>query len=452
MTAELFQASYLQESLYCSAKGAQSAVNVGIALELHGPLDVPRLFAAFAALAERHEALRTTLDRVEGEVCQVVAPSGQVRPAVVDLSSEDDPEAEAVRLARDYLRRPFTLRGPALYRVMVIACRRDRHVLALSLHHSIIDGWSVGVLLADLRAAYQAAGRGPAAAAWTAEPLQPADYAAWERRPARRAELDGWRERLRGHSARLRVPGASAPGPEQLSLPCELPTADHGAAEGAERLARRLRVPVTAVLTAAIAASLGEYAADAGGLVIGIVRANRERAELRDVLGYLADVAPLPIALGGDPDFATLVGRAADAIAYSRDHPVPLGALAGLLHRPGDGPLFDVCLNYVPAQVTTSVRASAGEADGAPPMTWIELGDTEPAASRWWAGTALVDYALRSGGPGQLAGRVRGDLNTFPPELVTDWAAGFCSALLRGTSSPELPVSELAASVHGAAR
>jgi hypothetical protein len=505
MTAELFQASYLQESLYRSARGGESAVNVGLALDARCSLDVPRLLAAIAALAARHEALRTTLASQDGEVCQVIAP--QVRPAVVvvDLTAEDNPEQEALRLARDYLRRPFALHGPTLFRVMVLACRPDRHLVVFSLHHAIMDGWSAGVLLTDLRAAYHAAGQPPAreaggsldtaGALGTGEtsgtegtgrhreapgtpPLQPADYAAWERQPAATVALDGWRERLHGHSPRVRVPGAQGPGPGQLSLPCELPGGEQAAGAGVDRLARQLRVPVTAVLAAAVAASLGEYAGDGQGLIIGLVRANREREELRDVVGYLADIAPLPIGLGGDPDFATLAGRAAGAIAYSRENPVPLGALAGLLRRRGDGPLFDVCLNDLPAPVGGTAGGSAGgtvgdtaggsgdggggwagaigEADdgghGELRFTPVEVADTEPAASRWWAGTALIDYVVRSAGSGRLSGRVRGDLNTFPSGLVGELAAGFWTALLRGTGDPGLPASELAAGVRGAAR
>jgi Condensation domain len=446
---ELFQASYLQESLFRSARGGESAVNVGLALEARCSLDVPRLLTAIGMLAARHEALRTTLASMDGEVCQVISPQARPAVVVVDLSGEDNPDEEALRLARDYLRRPFALQGPSLYRVMVLACRADRHLVVFSLHHAVMDGWSAGVLLADLRAAYQAAGQPPAREvreareAQAAPPLQPADYAAWERQPADTAALDGWRERLRGYSPRVRVPGTEAPGPGQLSLPCELPSGEQAVAKGAERLARELRVPVTAVLAAAVGASLGEYARDSQGLIIGLVRANREREELRDVVGYLADIAPLPIDLGGDPDFATLVGRAAGAIAYSRDNPVPLGALAGLLRRQGEGPLFDVCLNYLPV---------AAVADGELRFTPVEVRDTEPAASRWWAGTALIDYVVRSAGPGQLSGRVRGDLNTLPPGLLVELAEGFWAALVRGTGDPERPASELSAGVRGAAR
>jgi hypothetical protein len=453
MTAEIFDASYLQESLYRSAKNGESAVNVGVVLRLRGPLDVPRLLAAIGRLSSRHEALRTTLTSVNGKVCQVIAPSGEVPAVVLDLSAEHDPEAEAMRLIKDHLRRPFDLRGPSLCRVIITTCGPGVHFLAFSLHHAVMDGWSAGVLTADLRACYRDTGASRVAA----PVLQPADYAAWERQAADSASLDGWRERLRGYTARPRIPGATGPGPEQLGIACELPDGGPDASDGIERLSRQLRVPVVAVLTAAVVASLRDYVGDGAavedsamsgpGLSIGLVRANRERAELRDVVGYLADIAPLTIDLRGDPEFSHLVGRAAEAVAYSRDHPVPLAALAGLLRNgSGEGPLFGVCLNYLPAGPPQE------QAGGELLMTNVDVKDEEASASRWWDGTALIDFVLRPAPSGRLAGCVRGDLNTFAPSLLADLADRFWMVLLRGTESPQLRVSDLAPALPEAAQ
>jgi len=454
MTTDAFAASYLQESLYQAADNGESAVNVGVLLELHGPLDLARLLGAIDQVTDRHEALRTTLATVDGDVCQVIAPSAEVPAVVIDLLAEDEPSAEAMRLIRGHLRRPFALGGPSLCRVMVIACAPDRHFLALSLHHAIMDGWSVNVLVAELRACYQDAGAVPGAQ----PPLQPADYAEWERQTARSAFTGDWRERLSGHSPRVRIPGATGPGPGQLSVARELPgeRADAGdkggTGDGAYRLARRLRVPVAAVFAAAVAASLREYAAP--GLTIGLVRANRERAELRDVLGYLADITPLPIDLRGDPEFGSLVDRAADALAFSRERPVPLAALAPLLRADGDGgPLFDVCLNYLPAPAAAGSQGQQrDQAAGELRMTSVAVPDDEPAASRWWDGTALIDYVLRTDAAGQVSGCVRGDLGTVAAAVLDELAERFLAVLSAGTASPGLPVSELAAAGPGAAR
>jgi Condensation domain len=450
MTTEAFAASYLQESLYLTADNGESAVNVGVVLELHGPLDIARLLAAIDQVAHRHEALRTTLAAVDGDVRQVIAPSAEVPAVVLDLSAEHRPSAEAMRLIRGHLRQPFALDGPSLCRVMVVACAPETHFLALSLHHAIMDGWSVNVLAAELRACYRDAGAVPGA-----EPaLQPADYAEWERQAARSAFVGDWQERLSGYSTRIRIPGATGPGPGQLSAARELPGEPAGGADGTYRLARRLRVPAAAVFAAGVAASLREYAAP--GLIIGLVRANRERVELRDVVGYLADIAPLTIDLRGDPAFGCLVERAADSLAFSRERPVPLAALAHLLRADGEGgPLFDVCLNYRPDPAAAAFQGQheqPGQTAGELRMTSINVPDDQPAAGRWWDGTALIDYVLRSDATGQVSGCVRGDLGTVAPALLGELADRFLAVLADGTASPGLTVSELATTVHGAAR
>ena len=311
--------------------------------------------------------------------------------------------------------------------------------LALSLHHALADGWSVRVLTSDLRALYE-----DADAARPADPaLQFADYAAWEQQVAAATPLHEWAARLGRHPARIRIPGAAGPGPEQLTVTRELPDGEPGLSAAVHDLARRLRVPVVAVFAAATAASLHEHAE--AGLTIGVVRANRERAELQEIVGYLADIAPVPVDLHGDPEFGDLVSRAARSLAYSQDHPAPLAALAHLV-RGGRGPVFDVCLNYLPG----------GPAVGAPigglEFLGVDLPETEAVGQPWWDGTALIDYVVRSSEPERLSGCVRGDVNTIPPGLLADLAERFHATLLHGTARPDLPISRLATAVLGATR
>jgi hypothetical protein len=111
--------------------------------------------------------------------------------------------------------------------------------------------------------------------------------------------------------------------------------------------------------------------------------------------------------------------------------------------------LFDVCLNYLPGGPTH------GQAGGDLLMTSVEVKATGPVGARWWAGTALIDYVLRSAVPGQLTGCVRADINTFAPGIVADLADRFWTTLVDGTREPDRPISELApwhCAVPGATR
>ena len=85
-------------------------------------------------------------------------------------------------------------------------------------------------------------------------------------------------------------------------------------------------------------------------------------------------------------------------------------------------------------------------------MTSVDVKEAGPVSARWWAGTALIDYVLRSAAPGQLTGCVRADVNTFPASLPGELADRFSTALLSGTRQPDLPISELAPALPGATR
>ncbi|MET1073476.1 MAG: amino acid adenylation domain-containing protein, partial [Umezawaea sp.] len=122
------------------------------AVRLHGDLDVPALETAFTALVARHEALRTTLGSVDGHGVQYVHPPSPVRVPVVDLT-----EDRLAEFLREDVGRPFDLREGPLLRPRLVRLGDRDHVLALAVHHIVTDGWSNGVIAAELGACYAAA-------------------------------------------------------------------------------------------------------------------------------------------------------------------------------------------------------------------------------------------------------------------------------------------------------
>src|SRR5262249_54370945 len=128
---------------------------------IEGPLDVPALDRAFEVITLRHESLRTTFPTVDAErgPIQRVARSG-ARMERIDLCAAEDPLAGALEVAAEEGRRPFDLaRGP-LFVVKLFALSKAAHLLCLSLHHIVADGWSMGVLAGELSALYEALVRG----------------------------------------------------------------------------------------------------------------------------------------------------------------------------------------------------------------------------------------------------------------------------------------------------
>ena len=158
----------------------QAAYNVPINYRLTGPLDVGALAAALSHVVARHETLRTVFEAADGEPMQVVLPPAPVALAVEDLRAL--PEAERERVLTERVReegsRPFDLQTGPVIRARLVRLADEEHALLVTLHHIAMDGWSFGILLRELSAAYAAfaAGKAPSLPEL---PIQYADYAVW---------------------------------------------------------------------------------------------------------------------------------------------------------------------------------------------------------------------------------------------------------------------------------
>src|SRR4051812_21478514 len=143
---------------------------------LSGPLDAAAMEQALNALVARHESLRTTFFEASDDVYQQVADERPVELEVVAASGED----AAREVAAERLARPWDLAAGPLMRCTLARLGDSEHLLILALHHSIADGWSMGVLKRDLAELYRAAvdGRAPALAELE---IQYGDYASWQR-------------------------------------------------------------------------------------------------------------------------------------------------------------------------------------------------------------------------------------------------------------------------------
>ncbi|HLM67021.1 MAG TPA: condensation domain-containing protein, partial [Longimicrobium sp.] len=214
-----FPLSFAQQRMWVLDRldPGSAAYNMPSPLLLRGPLDVPALARALDALRERHESLRTTfaLADAEGEPVQVIHPFVPAPLAMEDLSAlpKDEREAETQRQVHADANTGFDLvRGP-LFRARLLRRAEEEHVLLLCLHHSVSDGWSLGILARELGALYAAFSAGePSPLAPLA--VQYADFAVWQRE-----HLAG--ENLARHLAFWR--SALAGAPPALELPTDHP-------------------------------------------------------------------------------------------------------------------------------------------------------------------------------------------------------------------------------------
>lgn len=303
------------------------AYNGATAVRITGPLDRARWQKALARVVTRHDALRTVIEadpQDAGAVRQRVLPDAEPVVAWHDLSAAAGAQHALAALLQAQREQPFDP-ARALTRYAVVRLADDLHVFAFCLHHLVTDGWSIGVFLRELQAAY-------VDTPLPALPLQFGDLAAWQAdRTAsadHAAQLAWWRARLAGAPAGLDLPLPAEPAAGVDRLALDLP-AD---------LATRLRafsaaVPGTTafvVLLAALEATLhGLYAAD--DIVVANAVARRDQPELQGMVGNLADLQLLRTRVSGDLSFLALATRVRDTLLDAQAHGEP--TLAEVIDR-----------------------------------------------------------------------------------------------------------------------
>ncbi|MFI0370116.1 condensation domain-containing protein, partial [Actinomadura sp. 1N219] len=306
--------SAVQEQLWFleQLSAGNSFYNLGPAVRLTGPLDVPLLARALTEVERRHDVLRGNYVEVDGLPEQRIRPPEPVRLDVLDVRGHDDPEAAARKLAREAMNAPFSLAADRLLRVTLIRPSDDAHVAVLCFHHLIADGQSVRTVLHEIDVLYRAFGAGEESP--LPEPgLRYGDFAAWQRdwlgSADHRAKLGYWRERL-------------ADAPPMIDLPADhrRPATQSFAgrrlryvAEGdlPARLERRCRdegVTVFMALLAGLQACLARLSGQ-DDVVVSTPTAGRSLPEVADVVGCFFNTVALRTDLSGDPTLGELLAR-----------------------------------------------------------------------------------------------------------------------------------------------
>src|SRR5215472_1263220 len=178
-----FPLSYSQRALWFldRLEPGNVAFNIPFALRLRGELDTAALQAALSEVVRRHEVLRTNFCATGGVVVQVVRPPDSLSISITDLSRLHEPERDGrmSHLANEEAQRPFDLESDSLIRARLLRMAAEEHVLLLTLHHIIFDGWSRSVLVRELAQLYEAFSAGMPSPL-TEPSLQYADYAVWQ--------------------------------------------------------------------------------------------------------------------------------------------------------------------------------------------------------------------------------------------------------------------------------
>ena len=328
-----------------------SLYNIFRGVRLDGVLDMRALEAALNEIIGRHEALRTAFDAIDGRPRQLIAVARPVALKIEELSElpVDEREAEVLRLVHEESVRPFDLAQGPLLRVRLLRLSDEEHVMLITMHHIIGDGWSIALLVRELATLYRAFHLGTSPTL-PQLPVQYADYAVWQRQWLQGAVLDKhvsfWKEQLAGAPPVLDLP-TDHRRPEAQSVEGERHAAvlNEELSKLLESFSRREGVTLFMTLLAAFKILL-HYLTKRDDIVIGTDVANRNHLETENVIGFFINQLVLRTNLSGDPTFHDLLKsvRKAAWAAYTHQE-LPFDRLVEALNPERSlkySPLFQV--------------------------------------------------------------------------------------------------------------
>ncbi|HTK08295.1 MAG TPA: amino acid adenylation domain-containing protein [Ktedonobacteraceae bacterium] len=406
-----------------------------------GFVSIRALERSLEELVRRHESLRTTFTSYAGQPVQRIHPPDRPRLPLIDLCGlrAERKKTEAWRLSTLEAQRPCDLERGPLLRIHLIRLEREEHILQLTLHHIITDGWSNEILVDELITLYGAyvSGRPSPLAPL---PLQYADYALWQRQwlqgEALEAQLDYWTRQLGGvRPIKL---------PTDYAYPL-VPTS-RGAIHHftlTEDLSRALlalshqeNVTLFMTLLAAFQVLFYRYT-EQTDIVIGTDSANRNHVETEDMVGFFVNLLALRVDLSGKPSFKEVLKRVRAVVLAAYTHgETPFELLVEklapdhyLVHMPLVQVLFVMQNLPVKAQKITDVVVQAKpEAAG--------QAQSQPATDRETA--AKFDLALfMQEHSGKLMGALNYRLDLFRENTIALFVSRFIALLQSSVSQPD---------------
>ncbi len=293
---------------------ANPVYNLPTGVRVRGRLEVAALEQTFSEIVRRHEILRTTFSTIGGTPQQLIAPAQPVSFPLVELSqlSAAEREVEAQQLTRAEISRPFDLSHGPLWRTLLLRLSADEHIVIVTMHHIISDGWSSAILVREIAALYEAfVSRRPAPLAEL--PLQYGDFASWEQERQQGAELksqlDYWRRQL-DQLPVLSLPlDRARPAVQRFNGAKQHLLVSPATSDALKALAQSEQATLFMVLLAAFSVLLSRYSGQTD-ITIGTPIANRRRTELEALIGFFANTLVLRLDIADCATFRELVRRA----------------------------------------------------------------------------------------------------------------------------------------------
>ncbi|MEJ2636856.1 MAG: amino acid adenylation domain-containing protein [Calditrichia bacterium] len=329
--------------------------NIPSAIRFKGNLDIPALKKSIENLVRRHEILRTCFGESDGQPVQIISENFKVELSINDLSEIPTAvqEDKAREIAKKEALKPFDLKNGPLFRVALLRLAAEDHIVLFTMHHTVSDGWSVGVLIHEISVSYDAVLNNSAAELPELK-IQYADYAAWQRKllsgPVYDNQLAYWKNQLDGI-------------PPVLELPFDRPRPSTQSSRGANRsvlLSRELtdklrelsrRESVTLFMTVLAAfQSLLQRLSGQNDVVVGTPIAGRTHLALENLIGFFVNTLALRANFSESPTFRELLRQVRDVtLGAYRHQDLPFEKLVEELHPVRDmshQPIFQVMLVF----------------------------------------------------------------------------------------------------------
>src|SRR2546429_5887705 len=311
--------SYNQQGLWVlnQLMPGTSLYHTPMAVRLTGNLDVPALKDALDMLIARHDALRTTFGIMDGSPKQLVAKSLALEMPIIDLIeiSQPDRDAEAKRLLQEEAGRPFDLSQGPLIRSVLLRLGEREHILLVTTHHIVTDGWSIGIFQRELSELYEAVvDERPSSLPQL--PIQYTDYSVWQRDwfegDVYQSQLAYWKKQFATLPPVLELP-ADHPRPSvqayrafrgaqhTISLSKQL-------SHDLKQLCREENVTLFMTLMAAFQVLLHRYTGE-DDIVVGTPIAGRQMPETEDLIGLFINMLAMRTSISGELKLRDLLGR-----------------------------------------------------------------------------------------------------------------------------------------------
>ncbi len=418
---------------------AGSVYHLAGMLRLRGLVDDGALQRTFDALVERHESLRTTFHQQGEHAVQRIHPANSLPIATSDLRDTDPAQrdTQVQSLVDAEAQAPFDLEQGPLLRVRLLRLADDDHILLVTMHHIVSDGWSMNVIIDEFARLYAGFVSGqPARLAPL--PIQYADYAAWQKQWLEAGELE---RQLRYWKSHLADDGTVV-----LELPTDrprpaVPSHRGGAVSFAldaelssklRTLARSADTTLFTVLLAAFQVLLYRYTGQRD-LRVGVPVANRNRVETEGVVGFFVNTQVLRTEIEGSMAFDAVLARARESVLQAQAHQeLPFEQLVEALQPERNlshNPLFQVMLNHQ--------RRDLRALDRLPGLVLEKVERT--------ANAAKVDLALdtQEDQHGVLSGVFGYAADLFEHDTVERLQRHFVGVLKQVVARPEVRIGEL---------